>query len=599
MELEDKLKDLPTSPGVYLMLDAQGEIIYVGKAKNLRNRVRQYFHSGNKTIKVQLMVDNIADFRYILTATEVEALVLENNLIKKNVPKYNILLKDDKSYPFLKINMKQDFPTIEVVRVLKEDGSKYFGPYMNGVSTKDILELIVSAFPLRTCRANFEKNRPKRPCLNYYIGRCKAPCAGMISRDEYHELAEAAIGFLRGNDKSVEKILTDKMKEQAALGNFEQAIYYREKLKVLDKVVRKQIAALPKEFNLDIFAEADDGTGVAFSVIAVRAGKIVFAANFSSENCVDDQITSFISQYYSINPVLCDEVVTTDAADAVLLEEYLAQKCGRKINVIMPKQGVRKQLLDMAANNGRDYLENSKERDRRRYDSTVGAVRQLAEKLSLPTLPNRMECYDISHISGTDMVASMVVFKHGEPCKKHYRKFKIKTVAGNNDFECMKEVLLRRLSHIGGTDESFAEIPDLIVVDGGKGQLTFAKEALHEAGREDIPIASLAKREEEIFLDKEPIILSKDSQALRLLQRIRDEAHRFAITFHRNLRGKRMIESKLVGIDGLGEKRRAALVEHFKTLEAIGSATVEELCKVPGMPAKVAQNIYEFFHAKS
>lgn len=598
MELRDKLKDLPTSPGVYLMLDEDGEIIYVGKAKNLRNRVRQYFQQSVKTIKVQLMVEKISDFRYIITSTEVEALVLENNLIKQNNPKYNILLKDDKSYPFVKINVKEDFPAVEVVRVLKKDGAKYFGPYMNGVSARDILDLLGSAFPLRTCRGEVSGKARKRPCLNYYIGRCLAPCTGKVTREEYHKAVDAAIGFLRGNDKSVEKILTDKMKTQSDLGNFEQAIFYRDKLKVLDKLVRRQIAALPNDFDLDVFAEVDDGTDVAFSVVSVRAGKIIFAANYSSENCIDGQITSFISQFYAVNPLLCNEIVVPDTADAELLEDYLSRLAARKINVIEPKQGVRKQLLDMAINNGRDYLENSKARDRRKHDMTVGAVSQLAEKLSLPTLPNRMECYDISHISGTDMVASMVVFKNGEPAKKHYRKFKIKTVAGNNDFQCMKEVLLRRLSHLSGDDESFSEKPDLIVVDGGKGQLTLAKEALREANCTDLPIVALAKREEELFLDKTPIVLSRDSQALKLLQRLRDEAHRFAVSYHRNLRGKRMVESKLEGIEGLGEKRRAAVVARFKTVEHIRNATKEELCDVPGLPEKVAQNIYDFFHGK-
>ncbi|HPD02620.1 MAG TPA: excinuclease ABC subunit UvrC [Clostridia bacterium] len=592
----EKLKNLPEEPGVYLMLDEAGEIIYVGKAKSLKNRVRQYFQfSGNKTAKVQAMVSKIADFRYILTRTEVEALVLESNLIKKHAPKYNILLKDDKNYPFLKLNLKEEFPRLEVVRTLKNDGSKYFGPYMNGISVKDILELIGSAFPLRVCAYDFSKSRPARPCLNYHIGRCLAPCSGKVDAVEYRRAVEEVISFLKGNDKNIEKILTDKMKEHSASGNFEMAIFYRDKLKILEKLLRRQIAALPKDFNLDIFASASDGIKTVYSVISVRGGKITSGDNFSSDG-LDDQTTSFISQYYSINPVLCDEVVLNSAEDEKVLEQFLADKTGRKINVIVPRQGVRKQMLEMAEKNAADFLEASKKRDEKHYGMTVGAVSQLAEFLSLDTLPMRIEAFDISHISGTDMVASMVVFKGGEPAKKHYRKFKIKTVAGNNDFLCMKEALSRRLKNLEGEDESFSEIPDLILIDGGKGQLAFAKEALAEAGRENINILALAKRKEEVFLGKTPIILPKNSLALTLLQRVRDEAHRFAVDYHRNLRSSRLRASGLLKIEGLGEKRAAALIKHFKSIEKIKQATVEELVKVKGMPQKTAEKIFEFYH---
>lgn len=593
VDFKAKIKDVPDNPGVYMMLDEQGEIIYVGKAKNLKNRLRSYFFNlSNRTAKVMAMLEHVADFRYIICASEVDALLTENNLIKKHSPKYNILLKDDKAYPFLRIDMHEPYPRIELVRKLKNDGAKYFGPYMQSVNIKDIFDLIHTAFAVRECKRDLSK--PSRPCLNMHLGRCLAPCTHKVSEQEYKAEMQKVIDFLKGNDREVEKTLKEKMMKFAAEENFEVALNYRNKLALLDKLVRKQVSALPKDFNLDVFAFETNGVVSAISMLVVRAGKLVGGENVVSESC-DEDIASYLLQYYQNNAPLCDEIVTDDVADVESLEQTINTLCAHTVRVVEPKQGVRKQLLELAHSNAYDAMTKHGTQEERKVLRTKGAVRQLGEILNLKTLPNRMECYDISHISGTDKVASMVVFEGGEPKKSHYRKFKIKTVEGNNDFACMKEVLVRRLNEIATSeDESFSSVPDLLVIDGGKGQLAYAKEAQKETGREDIEILSLAKREEEVFLGSDPktsIILPKDSVALQLLQRIRDEAHRFAITFHRHLRSKHLSESVLKSIDGVGEKTCARLIKEFGSVEEIKRRSVEELAQVEGISKNFAQKI--------
>lgn len=593
VDFKAKIKDVPDNPGVYMMLDEQGEIIYVGKAKNLKNRLRSYFFNlSNRTAKVMAMLEHVADFRYIICASEVDALLTENNLIKKHSPKYNILLKDDKAYPFLRIDMHEPYPRIELVRKLKNDGAKYFGPYMQSVNIKDIFDLIHTAFAVRECKRDLSK--PSRPCLNMHLGRCLAPCTHKVSEQEYKTEMQKVIDFLKGNDREVEKTLKEKMMKFAAEENFEVALNYRNKLALLDKLVRKQVSALPKDFNLDVFAFETNGVVSAISMLVVRAGKLVGGENVVSESC-DEDIASYLLQYYQNNAPLCDEIVTDDVADVESLEQTINTLCAHTVRVVEPKQGVRKQLLELAHSNAYDAMTKHGTQEERKVLRTKGAVRQLGEILNLKTLPNRMECYDISHISGTDKVASMVVFEGGEPKKSHYRKFKIKTVEGNNDFACMKEVLVRRLNEIATSeDESFSSVPDLLVIDGGKGQLAYAKEAQKETGREDIEILSLAKREEEVFLGSDPktsIILPKDSVALQLLQRIRDEAHRFAITFHRHLRSKHLSESVLKSIDGVGEKTCARLIKEFGSVEEIKRKSVEELAQVEGISKNFAQKI--------
>lgn len=593
VDFKAKIKDVPDNPGVYMMLDEQGEIIYVGKAKNLKNRLRSYFFNlSNRTAKVMAMLEHVADFRYIICASEVDALLTENNLIKKHSPKYNILLKDDKAYPFLRIDMHEPYPRIELVRKLKNDGAKYFGPYMQSVNIKDIFDLIHTAFAVRECKRDLSK--PSRPCLNMHLGRCLAPCTHKVSEQEYKAEMQKVIDFLKGNDREVEKTLKEKMMKFAAEENFEVALNYRNKLALLDKLVRKQVSALPKDFNLDVFAFETNGVVSAISMLVVRAGKLVGGENVVSESC-DEDIASYLLQYYQNNAPLCDEIVTDNVADVESLEQTINTLCAHTVRVVEPKQGVRKQLLELAHSNAYDAMTKHGTQEERKVLRTKGAVRQLGEILNLKTLPNRMECYDISHISGTDKVASMVVFEGGEPKKSHYRKFKIKTVEGNNDFACMKEVLVRRLNEIATSeDESFSSVPDLLVIDGGKGQLAYAIEAQKETGREDIEILSLAKREEEVFLGSDPktsIILPKDSVALQLLQRIRDEAHRFAITFHRHLRSKHLSESVLKSIDGVGEKTCARLIKEFGSVEEIKRKSVEELAQVEGISKNFAQKI--------
>ncbi len=593
VDFKAKIKDVPDNPGVYMMLDEQGEIIYVGKAKNLKNRLRSYFFNlSNRTAKVMAMLEHVADFRYIICASEVDALLTENNLIKKHSPKYNILLKDDKAYPFLRIDMHEAYPRIELVRKLKNDGAKYFGPYMQSVNIKDIFDLIHTAFAVRECKRDLSK--PSRPCLNMHLGRCLAPCTHKVSEQEYKAEMQKVIDFLKGNDREVEKTLKEKMMKFAAEENFEVALNYRNKLALLDKLVRKQVSALPKDFNLDVFAFETNGVVSAISMLVVRAGKLVGGENVVSESC-DEDIASYLLQYYQNNAPLCDEIVTDNVADVESLEQTINTLCAHTVRVVEPKQGVRKQLLELAHSNAYDAMTKHGTQEERKVLRTKGAVRQLGEILNLKTLPNRMECYDISHISGTDKVASMVVFEGGEPKKSHYRKFKIKTVEGNNDFACMKEVLVRRLNEIATSeDESFSSVPDLLVIDGGKGQLAYAIEAQKETGREDIEILSLAKREEEVFLGSDPktsIILPKDSVALQLLQRIRDEAHRFAITFHRHLRSKHLSESVLKSIDGVGEKTCARLIKEFGSVEEIKRKSVEELAQVEGISKNFAQKI--------
>ena len=595
VDFKAKLKDVPENPGVYMMLDKDGEIIYVGKAKRLRARLRQYFYqSGNKTAKVMAMLEHVADFRYIICPSEVDALVTENNLIKKHTPKYNILLKDDKSYPFLRIDMHEDFPTVRLVRRLKNDGAQYFGPYMQSVNIRDITDLIHTAFKVRDCSRDLEK--PSRPCLNFHLGRCLAPCSGKVSSEEYKEEVGKVISFLKGNDREVERILTERMMQFAEEENFEVALGYKHKLKVLDNLVRKQVSALPKDLNLDIFAYESNGVLGAVNMLVVRAGKLVGGDNRVFDTA-DEDISSYIYQFYAASPPVCDEIVTDSAADADALEAAVNSVAGHTVRVIEPKQGVRRQLLDLSHSNAADALEKYGSREERRLMRTEGAVKQLAELLSLPILPNRIEAYDISHISGTDKVASMVVFEGGEPKKAHYRKFRIKTVEGNNDFACMKEALTRRLMRLKeGVDESFATPPDLILIDGGKGQLAYAKEALAECGAEDLEILSLAKREEEVFLGSAPktsVLLPRDSVALQMLQRVRDEAHRFAITYHRTLRGRHMSETELTRVPGIGKEKAAELIKAFGSAENVRHADAEQIARLKGFSLASARKLLD------
>lgn len=597
--IKNKLKTLTTRPGVYVMRDKNGDIIYIGKAKNLKNRVSQYFHSSPKPSKVQAMVNNIDDFDYFIAMSELDALALESNLIHKHQPFYNILLKDGKMFPYIKIDMKEDFPRLEIVRkVKKDDGAKYFGPYIAGIDPREILKTISFAFKIRTCKSKItEGSTAKRECLNYSLGLCLAPCTGRVTKAEYAEEIKKVIRFLNGNDDEIEQILTEKMQTASNLQNFERAIELRECLKMIAKLKQRVVANLPKDVDKDIFAYHTDGLNGVVTVVVVRAGKILGVANFVQSDAELEEaqtLFNFIAEYYS-KTIVPNEIIANYEIDEKLLREYL----GKNVKVISNPHGVNLKLLNMAKENAVEYLSKHLEKEKIAYSTGLGAVKQLQEKLGLRELPTRMECYDISHISGTNKVASMVVFVDGKADKNQYRKFKIKTVEGNNDFESLKEALSRRLQrYIDQNGESFSEKPNLLVIDGGKGQLSSCYEILQSFGLENkIEIISLAKRLEEVYTTKshDPVILKYGSAELKLLQRIRDEAHRFAITFHRQLRTKSQVTSELENVPGLGKVKINALLSAFGTTENVKKASVEELSLVKGINKSLAVEIKKYF----
>lgn len=594
-----KLKTLTTKPGVYIMRNASGEIIYIGKAKNLKNRVSQYFRNSPKPSKVQAMVNNIDDFDYFVTMSELDALGLESNLIHKHQPFYNILLKDGKAFPYIKIDMKEKFPRLEIVRrIKKNDGAKYFGPYISGIDPREILKTINMAFKIRTCKSKINPEKPaKRECLNFALGLCNAPCTNRISEIEYSEELKKVVRFLNGNDEEIEEILKKKMEIASKLENFERAIELRDALKMVERLKQKAVANLPKDVNKDIFAYHSDGLSGVVTLIVVRSGKILGVVNFSQNDAEleeNETLFNFISQYYT-NVLVPDEIIVSHEIDKELLQEFL----NRNVKIVSNPHGVNFNLLKMAKENAEEYLQKHLNSEKTAYNNSIGALKSLQQKLNLKHLPKRMECYDISHISGTNKVASMVVFIDGKMAKQHYRKFKIKTVEGNNDFESLKEALSRRLQrYIDKNGESFKEKPDLFVIDGGKGQLSSCYEILKDFHLEnEIEMISLAKRIEEVFVvgDTTPRILKYGSAELKLLQRIRDEAHRFAITFHRNLRTKSQTQTELENIKGLGKVKIKNLLNAFGSTENIKSATVEELSSVKGIHESLAHEIKKYF----
>lgn len=593
--IDDKLKLLPTNPGVYVMLDVYGKIIYVGKAKNLKNRVRQYFFNTEKTEKVAAMVKNIADFYYIIAPSEIDALSLENNLIKKNKPRYNILLKDDKTYPYLKIDLKEDFPTFKVTRRIKKDGARYFGPFMGGVSVNSVLDLINFVFGVRPCDKKLS-SKPVKPCLNYHIKKCSAPCAGLIDKAAYGEKVNAATDFLSGDIAETEKLLKEKMLAAAEREEFELALKLKGFTEILDKIGLKRITALNRFISADVIAYSSNGVFSAINLLIVRNGRMIGGKYFSFESgapSASDALREFILSYYKNGVEIPDEIIVkTEVADGELLSEYIKKEHGKTFHITVAKSGVKKQIADMADVNSKEYLETAVGRIKHKNDMTVTACARLQTILGLKNFPKRMECYDISNVSGVDKVGSMVVFSNGEPNKEAYRRFKIKTVEGANDFMSLKEVLSRRLERLKAGDEGFSK-PDLIVIDGGKGQLSSVKEVFDEFKIDDIDLISLAKREEEVFLPErsEPVIIDKSDYCLKMLQRIRDEAHRFAITYFRSLHGKNSMTSVLNKVEGLGKVKRRALIERFKDLNGLISADKEQLKEVSGVGDMLADNI--------
>ena len=601
VDLQTKLKNLPDEPGVYIMYDADGNILYVGKAKVLKNRVRQYFHaSPNKTEKVLAMLSHVADFRYIITASETDALSLENTLIKKHTPPYNILLKDDKQYPYIKVNLSADFPKFVSTRKLAKDKYKYFGPITQG-GAKSFLDILGSVFPTVTCNNNFNK-LPKnfRPCLNYHIGKCCAPCVGKISKEEYRKIVNRAVAFLSGDDSEVKDVLQSKMMSASEKMQYEQALTYKKYLQLIDKISQQRIVVLNKFVDYDMFAVASNGKNCVVNHTMIRGGKVIFSDNNAVTDAGIDEaqtLSSFLAEYCEMVK-LCGEIyVNVELPDSDGLAELIKEKTGTKTQIYCPKLQDKKRLVDMSYRNAVEYLTKSQTSIDKKYNTTHGAVLQLKELLHLKKLPTRVECYDISNVQGVDKVASMVVFTNGQKDASQYRRFRIKTVEGANDFASMKEVLIRRFERMKADDGVFGKRPDLIVVDGGLGQLDYARQAMEESGVE-VQLVSLAKREELVYTlgTNEPTFLPRNSYALNLLINIRDESHRFAITYFRKLHNRNSIKSVLQDVEGIGEKRRIELHRKFKSMDALRAATIEDITNTKGMTRPIAEKLYKYLH---
>ena len=604
VSLQTKLKNLPNEPGVYIMYDADGNILYVGKAKILKNRVRQYFHaSTSKTEKVLAMLSHVADFRYIITASEAYALSLENTLIKKHTPPYNILLKDDKQYPYIKVDLHSDFPKFVSTRKLSKDRCKYFGPLTQGGS-KAFLDILSTVFPTITCNYNFKK-LPKnfRPCLNYHIGKCCAPCVGKISKQDYRKIVDGAVRFLEGDDDTVKQVLREKMMQASDKMQYEQALTYKRYLQLIEKLNSQQIVVLPKFVNYDMFAVASNGKNCVVNHTMIRGGKVVFSNNIAVSDAGLDEaqtLSSFLAEYCDMVQLSKEWYTNLPLPDAEELQQLVERKTSQRVKILCPKRQEKKKLVDMSYRNAVEYLTKSQTAIDKKFNTTQGAVLQLKQLLNLKQMPTRVECYDISNVQGVDKVASMVVFTNGQKDASQYRRFKIKTVEGANDFASMKEVLVRRFERMKADDGVFGKTPDLIVVDGGLGQLQYARQAMEECGVE-VQIVSLAKREELVYTlqSDRPVYLPRNSYALNLLINVRDESHRFAITYFRKLHNKNSIKSVLQDVDGIGEKRRVELHRKFRSMDNLKNATVEEIASVKGMTRPVAEKLYEFLHGKS
>ncbi|MBE5760608.1 MAG: excinuclease ABC subunit UvrC [Clostridiales bacterium] len=602
--LKQKLAALPDSPGSYIMKSG-GRIIYVGKAVSLKNRVRSYFQQGRPHApKVQAMVDKIDDFETILCRTELEALILENNLIKKHKPYYNILLKDDKTYPYVKADLKEAFPALRLVRRVEKDGAKYFGPYFGATMVREILDVVADAFPLRTCTRDMDKVYD-RPCVRWEIGKCLGPCVYKLCKESYDNALHGAIRFLSGDTKAVVDALREKMLDYSKQMKFEQAAMVRDAIERIGRLTERQRAFSTSLTDRDAVAIAACGLDTVAQVLYIRDGRLSGSEYFRLENALEEEtgevLRDFLLQHYDDGQFIPKEILLeTDCADMAVVEEILSDVRGGKVDIHVPQRGEKKSVVDMAAKNAKENALKLHERLSRKYERTMGASKELAEILGIP-IPRRMECYDISNFQGDQSVASMVVFINGEPARKEYRHFKIKTVEGPNDFASMAEVITRRFTRLKNGDASFSDAPDLVIIDGGKGQLGYALEAF---GKVDPPCRphffSLAEQFEEVYSpdSSDPIIIDRHSDALHLLQSIRDEAHRFAITHHRALRQKKTVHSQLDDIPGIGPARRRALLAHFKSYAAMSKATIEELTTVQGMNAPAAQAVYEHFRRK-
>ncbi len=616
-DIQEELKKLPQQPGVYIMHDAKDAIIYIGKAVSLRNRVRQYFRpSHNEGLKKEQMVKQIERFEYIITDSELEALILECNLIKEYRPKYNTMLRDDKTYPYIRVTLGEAFPRVLFSRQMKKDKSRYFGPYTSAGAVKDTIELIDKLYCLRTCSRSLPRDTGKdRPCLNYHIHQCMAPCQGVVSQEEYRKNVDRAIEFLNGNFQPVVKELEEQMQAASEDMNFEKAIEYRELLKAVKQIAQKQKITNSDGEDKDIIAMASDEEDAVVQVFFIRDGKLIgrdhFHVNIGSEDTRSQILATFLKQFYAGTPFIPRELmIQEDIEESQVIAEWLTKKRGQKVYIRAPKKGSKEKLVELAAQNASMVLSQDKEKIKREEGRTIGALKEIGKLLELEDV-RRVEAYDISNTSGFESVGSMIVYEKGKPKRSDYRKFKLRTVTGPDDYASMYEVLTRRFTH--GMKErqeledremdneygSFTRFPDLIMMDGGKGQVNVALKVLEELGLH-IPVCGMVKddnhRTRGLYFHNQEIPIDRHSEGFKLITRIQDEAHRFAIEFHRSLRGKEQVHSVLDDIPGIGAVRRKALMKRFLSLDAIRQADVETLAALPSMTERAARQVYEFFH---
>ncbi len=618
-DFEEELKKLPDKPGCYIMHDEKDAIIYIGKALSLRHRVRQYFQaSHHEGIKKDRMVQQIARFEYIITDSELEALVLECNLIKEHRPKYNTMLTDDKTYPYIKVTLGEKFPRVLFSRQMKKDRSVYFGPYTSAGAVKDTIDLIHKLYQIRTCNRNLPRDIGKeRACLNYHIHQCQAPCQGSVSEEEYRGQIDGALGFLNGRYQPVLEMLQTKMEAASQAMDFEKAIEYRDLLASVKQIAQRQKITHADGEDRDILALARDERDAVVQIFFVREGRMIgrdhFYLHIVNEDTIEQLLSSFIKQFYAGTPYIPRELMLqTDVEDREIIEQWLTNKKGQRVYLRVPKKGMKEKLVELAEKNARMVLEQDRERIKREEGRTIGAVKELADLIGLPRDQiHRVEAYDISNTNGFESVGSMVVYERGKPRRSDYRKFKLRTVTGPDDYASMREVLTRRFAH--GLQEkqereekqldqdygSFTKFPDLILMDGGRGQVNIALQVLDEL-RIDIPVCGMVKddnhRTRGLYYQNREVPIGRDSEAFRLITRIQDEAHRFAIEYHRSLRSKEQVHSVLDDITGIGPARRKALMRYFQSLEAIRQASVEELAAVDAMNEASAQSVYDFFH---
>ena len=613
VDFSEQLKATPSKPGVYTMRDGSGRALYVGKASNLRSRIRSYFaRSADLTPKIQVMVGKVADFDYILTESEQEALILECNLIKRNKPQYNARLKDDKSYPYIKIDLTEDFPQVYITRHVRKDGAQYFGPFASAGSVRRTLDLLKKLFPYRSCTKAITGTDP-RPCLDYYINRCVGPCIGAVNKEQYRKVIDQVVFFMEGRTDRVVRNLRSKMLDASQGLEFERAAALRDQLRAIERVNEGQKVLSLSRANQDVFAVAQSHNEAWVEVFFIRQGKLVGRDNFIMDGTQDERpdkiLTAFVKQFYDSAPYVPREIVLQHPLDEpTTIQSWLEEKRRGKVRLLVPQRGEKRKLIQMVEENANQGLEQLKAKWMADTDNLQWAMSEIQEALNLPRLPRRMECYDISNIQGANPVGSMVVFQDGRAKTSDYRRFKIKSVAGVDDYSMMQEMLTRRFKRLAQTRQGpengdspddgsvWGIVPDLVIIDGGKGHLGAALQVFLELGLDFVPLSSLAKEHEELYVPHtpEPIVLPRSSQGLFLVQRIRDEAHRFAITFHRSLRSKRSTVSAMDVIPGIGPKRKRLLIRRFGSVKALKEASLEDLASVPGMTVKLAQRVKDY-----